>query len=400
MKRHIRPFLLLLALTGFSLQGFAFNPKLKPRIGDGVNEGTGSGSCAPATVEEVKLPIGLPFQLTDASTSGSSGDEVARKGNLSQIVYTFDLMDGQRPESVHSTHNAFEQARSMNAACVLIRMNSFDGALDAAENLSQEMMDYDRPVMVYVDNKAIPASRIISMANEKSKKSAEAKRSSKPAKKSSARKPVSVSSAPQVAEKDAEDEAAADLATASETNTLNEQAENLDQALADAGLNNYQVVHYTPGLFARMIDWCMQPLVSLSLIVLLSLGLRFQVSSAFPGPATFLLLVCLPLLCVPLYMGGLANAMELAAVFALAVTVIVTGKRNVRNVYRIVASLLLVTALAFAQQGGPGAFNWQSLLPVVLLSSIAFVAGWFIPSFLQKGPPTVRRRAEQLVPAA
>src|ERR1044072_8670300 len=141
MTRKLRHFSLLFLFTGFSLSAYAFTPK-KP----GINDKTGSGATGGNEETEVKLPVGVPFQLTDPSTSsGSATDEGGvTKGQPANIVYTFDLPDGVGPESVHETHSAFQQARSLNAACVLIHMNSFSNALDAAENLNNEMMDYDR----------------------------------------------------------------------------------------------------------------------------------------------------------------------------------------------------------------------------------------------------------------
>src|ERR1044071_7697087 len=131
MTRKLSILFFLLLFSGITIQAFAYNPKLKK---PGIGEGIGTGGATDGN--EVKLTIGLPFSINDAPGASGPTDE---NGGYEKIVYTFDLPDGQGPQSYHETHSAFEQARSMNAACVLIRMNSMSNALDAAENLSNEI---------------------------------------------------------------------------------------------------------------------------------------------------------------------------------------------------------------------------------------------------------------------
>ena len=276
MKGKIHIFFLLLFFAGFSVQAFAFDPKLKP----GINEGTGPNCVTGGN--EVKLPIGLPFSISDApAISGPSED-----ADYSRIVYTFDLPDGQGPETYHETHSAFEQARSMNATCVLIRMNSMAGALDAASNLSNEISDYDRPVMVYVNNKAIPASTLISMAKVKhhpdivKQKPHTTVLKSKCLRNEASKNPIVSSSD--------KNSCLNGLGISSEKNFTDPENADLDQVLVQAGLNNYTIVHYSPGFFAQVIDWCMKPYVSLLLVIRIALAGKHGV----PGPCYFFIDGC------------------------------------------------------------------------------------------------------------
>jgi membrane-bound ClpP family serine protease len=379
MTRKFRlVFFLFLLLPGLSLSAFAFHPKVIP----GINDGTGTGTVVDGN--DVKLPIGLPFSINDpASLSGSSSDE---NGSYEKIIYTFDLPDGQGPQSFHETHSAFEQARSMNAACVLIRMNSMSGALNAAENLSNEISDYDRPVMVYVNDKAIPASTLISMAADNKKNAANAKQNKKAAAKNSIASKNTKTNSYQVGPVDQ-----SFCRNGISTLPLGKQYSSgqngdLDDVLTQAGLNNYTVVHYSPGFFAQVIDWCMKPYVSLLLVILIALGLRLQINSVFPGPATFLLLVSLPLFGVPLFVGGLAGAGEFGLVLFFAAAILMIAKKKVSSkTIRFIVALLFISALTLCQSENLSPVSsWQTPLLNFLLTSFTFIAGWYLPSFTGK----------------
>jgi membrane-bound ClpP family serine protease len=380
MTKKISAIILLLLFTGISIQGFAYNTKkAKRNITDDCTENIEDGS-------DVKLPLGLPFSINDAS--GSSGTSSDENSNDSKIVYTFDLPDGQGPESYHETHSAFAQARSMNASCVLIRMNSMSGALDAAANLSNEMSDYDRPVMVYVNDKAIPASTLISMAadNKKNKQSVANTKETKRPVAAKHKITASKSADPKQAARD-------EISCISEIPSLPLEKQftadangDLDAVLTQAGLNNYTVVHYSPGFFAQLLDWCMKPWVSLLLVILIALGLRLQVNSVFPGPATFLLLVSLPLFGIPLFVGGLAGAGEFGLALFMAITVVITTRKKTSSTFLRVAAMLgliVVMTLCQSQAFGP-ASDWKMPAMVFLLSTLTFTVGWMLPAFIGK----------------
>ncbi|MEO5643808.1 MAG: hypothetical protein ABIQ40_07720 [Bacteroidia bacterium] len=382
MKKKSGILFLFLLFIGISLQAFAFNPKKKSITDDII-----SGKDNVADGNDVKLPIGLPFSINDAAGTGSSSDE---KGADSKIVYTFDLPDGQGPESYHETHSAFEQARSMNASCVLIRMSSMSGALNAAENISFEITDYDRPVMVYVNDKAIPASTLISMAADNKKNASNAKQH----KQSFGEKnPIGQSRQnPTQTRRIPRDEknctGMSSILSMTKHFTTGQNGD-LDDVLTQAGLNNYTVVHYSAGFFAQVIDWCMKPFVSLLLIILIAFGLRTQLSTVFPGPATFLLLVTLPLFGIPLFVGGLAGVGEFGLLVFLAAGILITGrKKSSASIFRFVAAFLFIVALTLCQSENFSTMSdWKVPFLTFMLTSITFAAGWFLTSFIPKFLP-------------
>jgi membrane-bound ClpP family serine protease len=133
---------------------------------EGVGDGSGTGTCVVSPLLDVALPFGIPFQYLDMAPSGGSGDNTGgiNPNTPANLVYTFELNDEIGPPSWRQTQAAFRQARELNAACVLIHMNTFGGALDAADNIRQHILDYDRPVMVWVDRNAASAGALISIA--------------------------------------------------------------------------------------------------------------------------------------------------------------------------------------------------------------------------------------------
>jgi membrane-bound ClpP family serine protease len=391
MNRNFRHFFFLFLFTGFSLSALAFTPKVKPGIND--KNGSGNGSCNDGS--EAKLPVGLPFQLTDPSPSSGDANENGgvTTGQPANIVYTFDLPDGVGPESVHETHSAFQQARSINAACVLIHMNSFSNALDAAENIGNEILDYDRPVMVYVNNRAIPAYTLINMAaeNKTAQNNANHSINSKNGKRGVPTKNPSTNLNTKNQFNTSDYSSSDNSCTSSDFNknhVLYSQTSNLNDVLAQAGMEKFQVVHYSAGFFSQVIDWCMKPFMSLLFILLIAIGMRTQVKSVFPGPATFLLMASLPLFAVPLFMGGLANAIELSILVLLCVTLIVsTRKKSSLLFFRMPTTILLLTAFTFCQSvNAGGTIEIKFFLSTFILTAAVFLAGWFAPSFFVKSP--------------
>ncbi len=379
MTKQLGAIFFFLLFTGISLSAFAYNPKKK----NGTIEGVGDKTTDVEEGGDVKLPIGLPFSIQDGTSSSGTAD----KKDDSKIVYTFDLIDGQGPESYHETHSAFEQARSMNASCVLIRMSSMSGALDAAENISNEISDYDRPVMVYVNDKAIPASTLISMAADNKKKVSDAKQNKRSfAAKNHVSSPSQNKKPSKRIPRDERDCATGMFPLPITEQLSTTQNGDLDDVLTQAGLNNYTVVHYSPGFFAQVIDWCMKPFVSLLLIILIGLGLRIQINSVFPGPATFLLMVSLPLFAVPLFVGGLAGAGEFGLMLFCAATIVILAKsKSSSRLLQLPAALLFILALTLCQSERFGPVNdWKIPVLTFALTTLTFVAGWFLPVIIGK----------------
>lgn len=63
-----------------------------------------------------------------------------------------------------SVKKSFDQADSLNADYILIHMNTYGGQVDIADSIRTLILNYHIPVLVYIDNQAISAGALISVA--------------------------------------------------------------------------------------------------------------------------------------------------------------------------------------------------------------------------------------------
>lgn len=393
MSLRFRFLTLLLFVVTFSLPALAFSPKLKP----GINEGTGTGLNEGS---DARLPLGLPFQYTDGSSyGGGNGDNSA---DPARIVYSFELTEDIGPASLRQTHTALEQARSMNAACVLIRINSYSGAMEAAQQIRDELLAFDRPIIIYVEDKAISAAALISLAGDSlymhkganiSQVAGEAQLHSHSGKKMAASHAVVTQSKKQksaIAAQNKDAAATGNNPVISSTEAVRQHVANAETAdmkevLARAGLDQYQLVYYTPGFFEQVIDFLMKPWASLALIFFIAFGIRLQRSLAFPGPATFFLLVILSLFAVPMYQGGLASGTELFLLVPPVIFSIAGPLKNHRSqLMRLLPLGILLLVLTLCRSGSVFATTVSTFGLSLLLTGLAFAAGWLFPSAFRK----------------
>jgi len=174
---------------------------------------------------------------------------------------------------------------------------------------------------------------------------------------------------------------------------LNDRAGDLNDMLQQSGMGKFKVVHYSAGFFSNVIDWCMKPFASLLLILLIAAGMRIQLKSAFPGPSTFLLMVTLPLFAVPLYIGGLASALEIGTAFTLCLLAIgLARKKNIPIIFKLLPLILFIATLALCQTGNFGIVpDLKNSLIRFSASALVFSAGWMAPLFFTTQQTRTRR---------
>ncbi|HTL82919.1 MAG TPA: hypothetical protein VL651_14495 [Bacteroidia bacterium] len=340
MKQLVRP-LLFIAILLFSVQADArtYHPRtIKTKNLTGSGDGDGANDAS------VKLPIGFPFESTESSSSGT--ETSATKSN---IVYTFDIQDDIGPTVLHQTRNALAEARDMNADYVLIHISSTAGAMDAAEDIKNEINNFGKPVLVYMDNKNIPASQLISAAGD----SVYLRNiTSAINAKDFNRKPVNTSIAAQrKAEKfntvtlttwDADPHSGMISRHPKSFFPLSEANSGVDAVLFHAGLSDLKVVEYKETFISKMVDMLLSPAAGFFLALLFSFIIALQKRSSFPGPVTFLMIIILPFVIYPLYTGGLAKMWELGLLLLMSSLLLL-----LRNRKEYVQQFLLL-GLAFA----------------------------------------------------
>ncbi len=100
--------------------------------------------------------IGLSAQSQDTL---SSTEPITDK-----IIYQFDIHEEIAPPVWLKTQKAFEEAKAMKADLILIDMNTYGGAVDAADSIRTKILNCSIPVYVFINNNAASAGALIAIA--------------------------------------------------------------------------------------------------------------------------------------------------------------------------------------------------------------------------------------------
>lgn len=102
-----------------------------------------------ARVEEL---MGMPATQHEGAAQGS------------KRVYVFPIREEIMPSAVRLTDKCLREATQMGADLVIIDMNTYGGLLDAADSIRTRLLNYDKPVYVFINNQAASAGALIAIA--------------------------------------------------------------------------------------------------------------------------------------------------------------------------------------------------------------------------------------------
>jgi len=80
------------------------------------------------------------------------------------LVYQFNIMEEIAPSVWRQTKKVFAEADSLNADLILIRMNTYGGTVVDADSIRTKILNSQIPVWVFIDNNAASAGALISIA--------------------------------------------------------------------------------------------------------------------------------------------------------------------------------------------------------------------------------------------
>ena len=80
------------------------------------------------------------------------------------IVYKCDIKKNIAAPLWRSVRKSFAEADSVNADYMLIHMNTYGGQVDIADSMRTLILNYDIPVLVFIDNQAISAGALIAVS--------------------------------------------------------------------------------------------------------------------------------------------------------------------------------------------------------------------------------------------
>ncbi len=97
-------------------------------------------------------------------SSGKAQEEQVMFETDENIVYVFKIMDQIAKPVWRTTLKAFEEAVSVKADYILLHMNTYGGQVDIADSIRTSILNSSIPVFVFIDNQAISAGALISIA--------------------------------------------------------------------------------------------------------------------------------------------------------------------------------------------------------------------------------------------
>lgn len=352
------------------------------------------------------------------SVSLSANDSITKKNvllNKNKIkVYTFEIKEEIAEPVWRKTKKAFEQAESINADLIIIQMNTFGGALDAADKIRTKILESKIPVFVFIDNNAASAGALISIACDSiymrkggsigaatvvnqtgevlpDKYQSYMRSLMRSTAESNGRNPKIAEAMvdPSVYIEGIIDSTKVLTFTTSEAlkyNYCEAEAENIQDVLSKAGIRNYEIKEQKLSALDIFIGFLLSPAVSGILIMIIIGGIYFELQTPGVGFPLIAAITAATLYFAPLYLDGLAANWEilvfLAGLVLLALEVFVIPGFGVAGISGIA---LIITGLTLSMIDNNG-FDFsgvnlntiiKSLLTVVISIFIGLIASFY-----------------------
>ena len=325
-----------------------------------------------------------------------------------KIVYKFDIKEEIAPPAWRQTQAAFKQAGEANADYIIIHLNTFGGALDAADNIRTMILQSKKPVFVYIDKNAASAGALISIACDSiymapgasigAATVVDQQGTPVPEKYQSYMRSILRSTAevnhrdPKIAEamndprikiEGVNDSGKVLTFTPSEAiknNFCEGEANSVEEVLKMAGVKDYKLVEYKITTIEKIIDWLLNPAISGVLIMIIIGGIYFELQSPGIGFPLFAAVGAAILYFAPHYLEGLAAHWEILLFIIGVILVLIEifaipgfGVVGITGIVCIVLglSLSLVGALPSASPFNlPDGKQFSTALALVMISLV------------------------------
>lgn len=360
--------------------------------------------------------------------SAGNIEEDNRASSGKTLVYVFALRDEIAKPSWRVMREAFDEAATLKADYILLHLNTYGGLLNIADSMRTRIINSPIPVLAFVDNQAISAGALISIAcdsiymrqggNIGAATVVDQTGAAVPDKYQSFMRSIMRSTAeshgkdtlvqgrdtiirwhrdPHIAEAMVDPRIVVegiDDSTKVLTFTAEEAirngfceglADNIPEVLKKAGITNYEIKEYKPSGVDKVIGFLLSTVVQGILIVIMIGGIYFELQSPGIGFPLILALSAALLYFAPLYLEGLAEHWEILLFVAGLVLVILEifvipgfGIAGVSGIVLIIAGLTLslVDNISFRFEGTRALGSLaKAFFTVVISVFIAFVIG-------------------------
>lgn len=329
-------------------------------------------------------------------------------------VYLLEIKDEIDPRMNRYIKLAFEEASNQNVDYVIIEMDTYGGAVTDANDIVETILDYEKPVFVFIDKNAASAGALISIAcdsiymatgssigaatvvigdgtaapdkyqsymRSKMRATAEAK----------GRDPKIAEA---MVDQNIQLDSISDLGqviTFSTSEAIKHgfceaEVKNIEEILALNNIEDYEIIKHKVSTSEKIISLVLNPFVSGILIMVIIGGIYFELQTPGVGFPILAALIAITLYFIPHYLNGLAENWEIIAFFigilliALEIFVIPGfGIAGVAGIILILGSLMLVMInndffdFSFVDE--------KEIMIALLTTSLSFVGSFVIMFF-------------------
>ncbi|MDX5419325.1 MAG: nodulation protein NfeD [Hymenobacteraceae bacterium] len=303
-----------------------------------------------------------------------SPDTLAQESKK-QKVFIMEIGDNIDPRTNRYTQLALDEATRIEADHILLKLNTFGGALNDADAIRLRLLEYPKPVYVFIDKNAASAGALISIAcdsiymapgaNIGAATVVGADGEAAPGKYQSYMRSIMRSTAeangrnPYLAEAMVEASVDSTLSAGQVlTLTTSEaikhgycegQAQNIDEVLQKLNLQDAEIVRYELSSTNKIIAFFLNPVISGILILIIIGGLWFELQTPGVGFPLMAAIVAGVLYLTPYYLNGLAEHWEIllfvAGIVLIGLEVFVVpgfGVTGISGIVLVFLSLLLI----------------------------------------------------------
>lgn len=292
-----------------------------------------------------------------------------------QKVLLMEIKSEIDPRTNRYTELALDQATAIKADHVLLVLDTFGGALNDADQIRKRILEYPKPVYVFINKNAASAGALISLAcdsiymapgaNIGAATVVGANGEAAPGKYQSYMRSIMRSTAeaqgrnPNLAEAMVESSVdttlvAGQVLTLTTTEAIKHGfsdgvAANVEQVLAQLNLQDAEVVKYELSTTNKIISFFLNPVVSGVLLLLIMGGLYFELQSPGVGFPLAAAIVAGILYLTPYYLNGLAENWEIllfvVGLILIGLEVLVVpgfGVTGISGIILVFVSLVLI----------------------------------------------------------
>ncbi|MFO7874856.1 MAG: nodulation protein NfeD, partial [Bacteroidales bacterium] len=283
------------------------------------------------------LPLFQPVVMAEREDRVS--ETLSAEPDKTFLVYKYDIKDNIGPPSLHRTKRAFEAADTLDADFILVHLNTYGGLVETADSIRTRFMQSRIPVIVFIDNNAASAGALISISADRiymrpggnmgaatvvdqtgevvpDKFQSYMRATMRSTAEAKGRDPDIAQAMvdPSIEIEGVIEEGKVLTFTSSEAiqwGFAEGMADNIDQVLLTAGIENYEIVEQQLTFADRIIQFLINPVVSGLFIMVILGGIYFELQSPGIGFPILAAVAAALLYFAPLYIEGLASHYEI-----------------------------------------------------------------------------------------